>query len=84
MLSDNLMWDRVPSQWHLRQFPARRLDRLSDGLGHLVRLTRREADATLTVADRDERVERESPTALYDLGNAVDGDHVLDEIAAFA
>jgi hypothetical protein len=36
----------------------------------------------LTVADRDERVERESPAALYNLRDAIDGDDVLDEIAA--
>ena len=36
----------------------------------------------LTIADGDERVEGEAASALHDLGDAVDRDHVLDELAA--
>jgi hypothetical protein len=84
MLADDLVWYRVPGQGHLSELATRRVDGLSDRLRHLVRLTRREADATLAVADRHERVERESPAALYDLGDAIDRDDVLDEVTALA
>ena len=42
------------------------------------------ADLALAVAHRHERVEREPPAALHDLGHAVDGDDVLDELVAIA
>ena len=45
---------------------------------------RSRAHLALAVAHRHERVEREAPAALHDLGDAVDRDHVLDELAAVA
>ena len=57
------------------------VDRLAHRFGHLVRLAGRDADLALPVADGHERVEREPPAALHDLGHAVDGDDVLDEVA---
>src|SRR6266446_94064 len=50
------------------------LDRLPDGLGHLVGLAEADADVAAPVADHDQRGEREPPAALDDLGHAVDGD----------
>ena len=59
-----------------------RVDGLADRFRDFVRLARREADLALPVADGDERVEREAAAALHDLRDAVDRDHVLDELAA--
>ncbi len=47
-----------------------------------VRLSSSEADATLPVADSDERVEREATTTLHDLGDTVDRNDVLDQLGA--
>src|SRR5204862_3192666 len=57
---------------------------LADGLAHLVRLAGGDADVPLPVAHGDQRVEAEPPAALDDLGDAVDGDHVLEDAVAFA
>ena len=57
------------------------LDRLAHRLGDFVRLAGRDADPALAVAHRHQRVEREAPAALDDLGHAVDRDDVLDEVA---
>ena len=54
------------------------VDRLADRFGDFVRLAGREADLALAVADGDERVEREAASALHDLRDAIDRDHVLD------
>jgi hypothetical protein len=40
-----------------------------------------EASAAFLIADDDERGEREILTALHDLGDAVDGDELIDELA---
>src|SRR5689334_9465305 len=77
VLANDLVGNGIPGERHLGQLPTRGSDSLADCLGDFVRLTRREADAALTVADRNERVERESPTALHDLRDAIDRDHVL-------
>src|SRR6516164_1339414 len=78
------MGDRAPRERNGHHLSARPFDRLADGLRDLVRLARREADFPLPVADGHERIEREAPAAFHDLGDTVDGDHVLDEIAALA
>jgi hypothetical protein len=57
---------------------TRRFNGLTDGLGDFVCLARGIADAPLAVADSHQRVERESPAAFYNLGDAVDRDDVLD------
>src|SRR5262245_9676972 len=75
--------DRCPGERNRHHLAAGSIDGLPNGLRHFVRLARREADFALTVAHRNERVEREATTTFYDLGDAVDRDHVLDEIAAF-
>jgi hypothetical protein len=43
-----------------------------------------ETNAALLVANHDERREREVLTALHDLGDAVDGDELIDELAISA
>ena len=57
------------------------LDRLAHRLGDFVRLAGGDADPALAIADGDQGVEGEAPAALHDLGDAVDRDHVLDELA---
>src|SRR5215218_722715 len=84
VLARDLVRDRRPRQRHGDQVAARGFDGLPDRLGDLVRLPRCEADLPLPVADGDERVEAEPASALHDLRDAVDRDHVLDQVAAFA
>ena len=55
--------------------------RLADRLRHFARLAVAEADAALLVADDDERCEAEATSALDDLGDAVDVDQLVDELA---
>ena len=54
------------------------LDALGDRRGHLLGLAVADADLAVAVADDDERGEAEAPTALDDLGDAVDRDDALD------
>src|SRR5205807_6941044 len=56
--------------------------RLAHRFADLVRLAGRDADMPASVAHGDQRVEAEAPAALHHLGDAVDGDHVLDEPVA--
>src|SRR3989442_6210744 len=60
------------------------LDRFAHRLAHLIGLARRHADVALPIAHGHQRVEAEAPTALDDLGHAVDRDDVLDVAVAFA
>src|SRR5205823_8392429 len=55
---------------------------LRDRERHLACLAVANADAVDLVADHDQRGERKAPAALDDLGNAVDLDHALLELAA--
>ena len=48
--------------------------------GHFLRLAVAEADIAVAVADHHERGEREAPTTLDDLGDAVDRDHSFVEL----
>src|SRR5687767_5582881 len=84
VLARDLVRDRRSRQRHVDQVAARGLDGLADRLGDFVRLPRREADLPLPVAHGHERVEAEPASALDDLGDAIDRDDVLDQIAAFA
>jgi hypothetical protein len=62
---------------HLEHVLLGILDRLGDRGGNLVRLAVADADAVDLVPDDDQRGEREAPSALYNLGNAVDLDDAL-------
>ena len=55
------------------------LGRLADRLRHLARLAGAVADAALLVAHHDQCGEGETPTALHHLGDAVDGDQLVDQ-----
>ena len=57
------------------------LGRLADGFRHFARLAVTEADAALLVADDHEGGEAEATAALDDLGDAVDVDELVDELA---
>ena len=78
---DVVMQRAAFAQRHPRQVALRRVGRLADRLGHLARLAVAEADAALLVADDDQRRETEAPAALDDLGDAVDVDELVDELA---
>ena len=60
------------------------LGRLADRLRHLAGLAGAVADAALAVADDDQRGEAEAPAALHHLGDAVDADELLDQLALLA
>jgi hypothetical protein len=66
---------------HGEQVLLRVLDRLRDRERDLARLAVADTDAVDFVADDDERREREAPSALHDLGDTVDLDHALFQLA---
>src|SRR5207247_435480 len=84
VVAHDFVGDGAAGERDLGEPPARRLHGLADGLAHLVRLAGGDADVPLPVAHGDQRVEAEPPAALDDLGDAVDGDHVLEDAVAFA
>ncbi len=55
--------------------------RLADRLRHLTGLAVAEADAALLVADDDEGGEAEAAATLHNLGDAVDVDELVHELA---
>ena len=69
------------AQRHAHDAALGGLGRLADRFRHLARLAVAEADATLLVADDDERREAEPAAALHDLRHAVDVDEAVDELA---
>ena len=81
VLADDLVGDGVARERHGEEVLARLLHALLDRGRHFLRLAVAEADVADAVADHDERGEREPPSALHDLGDAVDRDHSLFELA---
>src|SRR5919201_555933 len=79
--AEHLVRERRPVLRDLEEVLLRVLDRLRNRQRHLARLPVADADAVDLVADDDERREREPPAALHDLGDAVDLDHPLLELA---
>src|SRR5579884_1575861 len=80
-VAGHLVRDRRAVLRHREQVLLRVLDGLRDRERDLARLAVADADAVDLVADDDERREREPPAALDDLGDAVDLDHALLELA---
>src|SRR5689334_8791486 len=80
-LAEDLVRDRRALLRHREQVLLRVVHRLRDRQRHLARLAVADADAVDLVADYDERREREPPAALDDLGDTVDLDHALLELA---
>src|SRR3954463_3406750 len=66
---------------HLVEVLLGLLDALGDGRGHLLGLAVTDAHGAVAVAHDHESGEAEAPTALDDLGHAVDGHHALDVVA---
>src|SRR3954469_14062707 len=66
---------------HLVEVLLGLLDALGDRRGHLLGLAVADAHGAVAVAHDYQRGEAEAPTALDDLGHAVDGHHALDEVA---
>src|SRR5688500_2906470 len=81
---DDLVRDRPAGHRNRHHLPLGRIDGLANRFGDLVRLASGEADLPLAIADGDERIEREAPAALHDLGDTVERDDVLDQIALLA
>ena len=69
------------AQRHADQVALGRFGRLADRFRHFARLAVAEADPALLVADDDERGKAEAPAALHHLGDAVDVDELVDELA---
>src|SRR4051812_14279534 len=84
VLANDLVRNRVPRERDWPELATRGVHGLANGFGDFVCLARGKADASRAIADRDERVERKAPAALHDLRDAINGDHVLDEIATLA
>jgi hypothetical protein len=82
MSADDFVRNRSASHRDRDHVAARSVDSLADGLRHFIRLSCSKSDAALSVAHCDQRVEGEATSALHDLGDAIDGDHVLDELAS--
>src|SRR4051794_2972699 len=80
--AERLVGDRLTVLGHAEEVLLRALDGLLDGERDLVGLAVADADDVALVADDDQRGEREAPTALDDLGDAVDLDHALLEVEA--
>ena len=69
------------AQRHAGQRALGGVGRLADRLRHLARLAVAEADAAFLVADDDQSGKAEAPAALHDLGDAIDVDELVDELA---
>src|SRR5262249_35553969 len=79
-LAQRLVRDRRSVLWHGEEVLLRVVDGLRDRERDLARLAVADADAVDLVADYDERRERETPSTLHHLGDAVDLDHPLLEL----
>ena len=69
------------AQRHADQVALGGVGRLADRFRHLARLAVTKADAALLVADDDERGKSEAPAALHHLGDAIDVDELVGELA---
>ena len=79
----DLVRDGALHQRDLEQVALRAVRALADRFGNFVRLAETGTDVTVLVADDDERREREPTAALDDLGDAIDVDDAVDELADF-
>src|SRR6266513_2843165 len=80
--SHDLVRNRSARHRNAHHVATRYINGFPDGFRDFVRLSGRKADAALAIANRDQRVEGKATPAFHDFGDAVDCDHVLDEIAA--
>jgi len=82
MRADNFVRNRSTRHWDRDHVAARAVNCLPDRFRHFVRFAGREADASLPISNRYERVEGKAASTLHDFRYAVDRDHVLDQLAA--
>jgi hypothetical protein len=78
---DVVMQGAARAQRHEDQVALGDLGRLADRFRHFTRLAVAEADAALLVANDHESGEAEAATTLHDLGNAIDVNELVDELA---
>src|SRR5580658_9042325 len=69
------------AQRHTGKAALGRIGRLADRLRHLACLAVAEADPALLVADDHEGGEAKAPAALHHLGDPIDVDELVDELA---
>src|SRR2546423_4130538 len=82
MAAEHVVMQRAAlAQRHADQVPLSRIRRLADRLRHLARLAMAVPDTALLVADDHERRETETPAAFHHLGNTVDMDELVYELA---
>src|SRR6266853_3223247 len=78
----HVVMERAPfPKRHPHQAALGRVGRLADRFRHFTRLAVTKADPALLVADHDQRCEAEAPAALHHLGNPVDVDKLVGELA---
>jgi hypothetical protein len=83
VLADDFVRNRVAGERNGDHVTPGAVNGLSDRLRYLIRLARGKAHTTVAIADGNQCVEGEAATAFHDLGDAVDGDDILDELTAF-
>ena len=85
MRSDDFVRNRSARHRDAHHVAARAVNGFAHRFRYFVRLSSCKTDAALPISHRDQRVEREAASTLHDLCDAVDRDHILDELAsAFA
>src|SRR6185369_15057279 len=80
VFTNQLMRQRVVDQRHANQILLRSLNTFLDCERHFARFAGAESDVPTFVAYYYERCEREVLTTFYDLGDAVNGDHLVFKI----
>ena len=81
-MADHVVMQRAAfAQRHPDQAALGRLGRLANGFRHLARLAVAEPDPALLVADHHQRRKPEAPAALHHLGDAVDVNELVGELA---
>jgi hypothetical protein len=82
MRADDFVRNRSARHRDAHHVATRPVYGLANGFGYFVGFAGCESNASLTVADGDERVEGKAASALHHFRDAIDCDHVLDELAA--
>jgi hypothetical protein len=82
VLTNDFMRNRSARHRYALHVAARSIDSLANRFGNFIRLAGGKSNFALTVSDGNECIEREATSALHDLRDAIDGNHVLDELAS--
>src|SRR5690606_33383155 len=78
---DIMMQGAAGTERHEDQIALGGLGRLADRLRHFTRLAVAEANATLLVANNHQSGKAETATTLHNLGDTIDVDQLVDELA---